>query len=222
MPERIDLRRPKAKLPTVEPEPPLAILRPQAGLTRSVELEAAVSVSRESAAELVRADVERTTILGKLARQLGLPAAPTPTPSETLAAPGATIRLSLDNSRVNCFNPEHFYRAADGQGSYVHLRRGTSDDYSGYVAFTAVLPPGSIGVYLAILNVDATIPEVKLEVTTLPDGGGFYATSKRTGTKFLCPFELTLPTDGLSFGITFPIDVVGDLKVYSVDISKVI
>ena len=221
MPERIELRKARAKLPTVEAEPPLAVLRPQVGLTRSAELEAAVAASHESAAAQVRVDSERTTILGKLARQLGLPAAPTPIMGETLSAPGAAVRFTLDTCRVNCFNPEHVYRSADGQGSYVHLRRITSDDYSGYVSFTGALPPGSVGVYMAIVNVDATIAEVKLEVTTLPDGGGFYATSKRTGTRVLCPFELTLPTSALCFGITFPPGLVGDLKVYSVDVFKV-
>ncbi len=221
MPDRIDLRRPKAKLLTTEHEPSLAILRPQAGLTRSAELMANVAIGHESAAALVRGDPERLTILGKLARDLGLPAAPTPTQSETLAAPGATIRLSLETCRVNCFNPMHVHRSANGQGSYVHLRRAVSDDYSGYVTFWAVLPAGSVGVYLAIINVDASIDEVKLEVATLPDGGGFYATSKRSGAKFLVPFELTIPTDGLCFGITFPKDLVGELKVYSVDITKV-
>ncbi len=222
MGNRFDPRiiRPAGRAADSAPEVPFQIPRTSEAQSRSAQLDAAIAV--DIGAPPVRpADNDRATVLGRLARDIKLPTVPEIVLQERLDGPGTTIQMGLDfPGRVDVFNADHVFRSETGKDSWVRLQRQSPGDYSGYVACWAPLPSNSVGIYLAVVHVGGDVNNLKIEGGIQPTGG-FYATSKRSGTKFLVPFEVDAPGSWLCFGMTFPPDITGTLLIYNVELTKV-
>lgn len=228
MPDRIDPRKIKAKFTSEAVEPALSLVRaaeggPQSSELREVFAQAGTLDVRAEARGHARIDMDadQVRLINKAVRDLRLPQPTTTVMSDTVDVPGNTLRLGLDSPfRVNAFNPDHVYRSENGQGSFVRLRRWASDSYSGYAAYWAT-PPGGIttGVYLAVVHVEGDITDLHVEPGTVDES--FYSNVKRSGTKFLIPFEVTKPAPFFCLGMTFVPEVVGTLTIYHADLTRV-
>lgn len=167
---------------------------------------------------LALADRERVVVLRSIAKQLGLAKAPDCVIATTLSAPGSTVQLGLDypGSAINAGNADFIYRSSTGSGSFIAIR-----GYEQYAYFQLSLDAStSRGIYLAAIHVSGEA--TRIVVKTRSETQLFEGEVNRSGDKFLAPFELTDVSDRASITVGIPEGVQGNLRVYRVDVTKVV
>ncbi len=224
MPLRIDSKRRRVDVPPSANEAPFVLVRATANAAPSVGDAARKAVeapTRLAADALTRADTERPGLLGKLARDLGLPAVTTHTLSAKLEKVGDTLQVGVGlPGRMELFGPNHVSRSPDGSGSYVKMTRemGGGSSYSTFYVDLANAP----GIFLAVIYVGGSVKELNIEAGVYGLDALITAKNvKRSGDKFLVPFEVPGPSSGMDFGMYIPEGTFGDLMVYLVEVTRV-